>query len=147
MTTRIEFELFEQTNSYGMLKRKRLIQSPIFLPEEELESLLLLEFPLLESLDSLLSLLDELEECRLRFFDFFFFDFFKLLSLRGSATLTLPVVEPSPRFCSLIFKLSAEKIKFYSKRCLLDPYSTMYVSIIICCHNRAHFHTFKMNLL
>lgn len=83
-----------------------------FSPEEELESLLLLEFALLESLESLLSLLDELDECRLRLFDFFFFDFFELLSLRISATPTLPLAEPSPRFWSFIFKLSAEKERF-----------------------------------
>lgn len=91
-----------------MLEEKQ--KSKMFSPDDELESLLLLEFALLESLESLLSLLDELDECRFRLFDFFFFDFFELLSLRASAMPTLPPAEPSPRFCSLIFKLSAAKI-------------------------------------
>lgn len=85
--------------------------SCIFSPEEELDSLLLLEFALLESLESLLSELDELDECRFLLFDFFFLDFLELESLRASTIPAIPLAEPSPRFCSLIFKLSAINTK------------------------------------
>lgn len=82
------------------------------LPDEDDESLLLDDSPLLESLDSLLSLLDELDECRLRLFDFFFLPFFELLpSLRLSA-FVLPLIadDVSPRLWSAILILSAAKI-------------------------------------
>lgn len=85
----------------------RLIEN---LPDDDDESLLLDESPLLESLESLLSLLDELEECRLRLFDFFFLPFFELPpSLRESA-FVLPLIadDASPRLWSAILILSAK---------------------------------------
>lgn len=81
----------------GAIYRTILIASD--LPDDDDESLLLEDSPLLESLDSLLSVLDELDECRLRFLDFFFLPFFELaLSLRLSA-FVLPLIadDASPR--------------------------------------------------